>query len=65
MTCNHVHVLIDAEGGARILEKIKPLILSRRETEIEESDGGVWVLKEREIPYGQKTVSQNAAKPTF
>ena len=54
-----------AVGSAGFVEKIKPLILSRRETETEESDEGLWVLKEREIPYGQKTGSKNAAKVTF
>jgi hypothetical protein len=54
-----------AVGSAGFVEKIQPLILSRRETEIEESDGGLWMLKEREIPYGQKTGSKNAARSLF
>jgi putative transposase len=42
-----------AVGSQRFLEKVKPLILSRRETEIVESaDGGVWSLQEEPVAYG-------------
>jgi len=30
-----------------------------------ESPGGIWVLKETEIPYGQKTGPKNAAKAIY
>jgi putative transposase len=44
-----------AVGSVGYLEKIKPLILSRRETEIVESaDNKVWSLQEEAIAYGQK-----------
>lgn len=52
-----------AVGSAAFVEKIKPLILSRRETEIVETGEGMWVLKEREIPYGRKTGAKTGLKP--
>lgn len=54
-----------AVGSVGFVEKIKPLILSRRETEIVEVGGNLWVLKEGEVPYGQKPGSKDAAKGLF
>jgi hypothetical protein len=54
-----------AVGSSGFLEKIRPLILSRRETEIMETDTGTWVLKEAEIPYGQKKGPKNDPKIDF
>ena len=45
------------------VEKVQPLIVSRRETEVvEESAGGVWVLREAPVPYGAKTTLKNGCK---
>ena len=44
-----------AVGSMPYLEKIKPMVLSRRETEVVEERPDFWVLKEAEIPYGQKS----------
>jgi hypothetical protein len=45
------------------VEKVKPLILSLRETEIEGfADDNMWVLREAAITYGQKTGQKNAPK---
>jgi putative transposase len=44
-----------AVGSVGFLEKVKPQILSRRETEIVESaDNTIWSLQEEAIAYGQK-----------
>jgi hypothetical protein len=51
-----------AVGSSGFLEKIRPLILSRRETEIVETDSGLWELKETEIPYGQDKRPKNDPK---
>jgi len=51
-----------AVGGAGFLERIKPLILSRQETEIVEQEPGLWVLKECEEPYSLESGPKNAAK---
>jgi REP-associated tyrosine transposase len=51
-----------AVGSAGFLERIKPLILSRQETELVQRDGQIWVLQETPIPYGAKTGSKNAPK---
>ena len=44
------------------MEKLKPLILSRRETEIVPTADNVWVLQEEVITYGQETDLKNASK---
>lgn len=41
-----------AVGGPTFLEKMQGLILSRRETEIVEQESNLWVLKEKDVPYG-------------
>ena len=54
-----------AVGSAEFVERTKPLILSRRETEIAESGEGRWVLQEPATPYRQETGSKNAANLHF
>ena len=54
-----------AVGSAGFVEKIKPLILSRRETEITQRGDNRWVLQEPATAYGQKTGSKSAAKDVF
>jgi putative transposase len=44
-----------AVGSIGFLERIKPLILSRRETEIVEESAGVWMLQETPVAYGAKS----------
>jgi hypothetical protein len=44
------------------VEKVKPLILSRRETEIVPTADNVWVLQEAVLAYGQETDLKNASK---
>jgi putative transposase len=51
-----------AVGTPSFLERVRPLILSRRETEIVEAQPGLWTLRESESPYSTKTGSENAAK---
>jgi putative transposase len=51
-----------AVGRVAFLEKIKPQILSRHDTEIIETVKDVWVLRENPIPYGQKEGSKSGAK---
>jgi hypothetical protein len=52
-----------AVGSHGFLEKIRPLILSRRETEMEESsDGNVWALQEAPVPYGQERGAKDGSK---
>ena len=76
LTSNHVHLLVDAEerlevwteslavGSNSFVEKIQPLILSRRETEIVETDSTLWVLREPPAPYGRETGVESACKAT-
>ena len=54
-----------AVGSADFVEKIKPLILSRRDTEITERGDDRWVLEEAGVAYGQKTEPKSTAKPCF
>jgi putative transposase len=52
-----------AVGSVGFLEKVKPLILSRRETEIVASaDNKVWCLQEEVIAYGHKKCLKNDCK---
>ena len=44
------------------MEKVKPLILFRRKTEMVSMADDVWVLQEAVIPYGRKTGVKNASK---
>ncbi|MCL5097334.1 MAG: transposase [Candidatus Omnitrophica bacterium] len=55
-----------AVGSAGFVEKIKPLILSRQQTEVVEAGKDFWVLKEQPaIPYSQKTGAKSDAKPVL
>ena len=49
-----------AVGSAAFLERIRPLILARQETELVQQDGEIWVLQEDLVPYGAKTGLKNA-----
>ena len=51
-----------AVGSLGFVEKVKPLILSRRDTEIVPTADNVWVLQEAVIAYGQETGVKNASK---
>lgn len=51
-----------AVGSKGFVEKIKPLIVSRRETEAVETESNVWLLREPPIPYGQKTAAKDGSK---
>jgi putative transposase len=51
-----------AVGSAGYVEKIKPMVLSRRETQVIEMEEGVSVLQEVAPPYGRETVPKNAGK---
>jgi hypothetical protein len=51
-----------AVGSLGFVEKVKPLILSRRETEVVPTADNVWVLQEAVIAYGQETDVKNASK---
>jgi len=51
-----------AVGSLGFVEKVKPLILSRRETEIVPTADNAWVLQEAVIAYGQETDLKNASK---
>ena len=42
-------------GSQGFVEKVKPLILFRRRTEMVPTADEVWVLEEAAIPYGQKS----------
>jgi putative transposase len=44
-----------AVGSARFLEQLKPENFSRRETQIIESSENVWVLRETQHPYNEKS----------
>ena len=50
-----------AVGSAGFVEKIQPLILSRRETEIVETAEDMWCLREVGSPYSQKRASKIAS----
>jgi putative transposase len=51
-----------AVGSAGFLERIRPLILSRQETELVQRDQEDWVLQESALPYGAKMGSKNEFK---
>ena len=51
-----------AVGSLEFVERIKPLILFRRETEMVASTDDVWVLQEAVVPYGEKASVKNASK---
>jgi hypothetical protein len=40
-----------AVGSHGFLERIRPLILSRQETQVIEAEEGIWTLQETVIPY--------------
>jgi REP-associated tyrosine transposase len=44
-----------AVGSSSFVERIQPMILTRRQTRIEEAEEDMWVLKEEPIAYGQRT----------
>ena len=44
-----------AVGSAQYIEQIKPMLLSRRETEVMAGAEGLLVLREPAGPYGQET----------
>jgi hypothetical protein len=49
-------------GSAGFVEKLRPMVLSRWETEVVQAPGGVSVLQESAPPYGQKTSPKNVLK---
>jgi hypothetical protein len=51
-----------AVGSAGFVEKIKPLILTRRETEIIPAEEDTWVLQEPSSSYGQETGLKSGPK---
>lgn len=51
-----------AVGSLSFVERTKPLILSRRETEIVEQSSNLWALKESEIPYGRNRPRKSPPK---
>ena len=51
-----------AVGSAGLVEKIKPMVMSRRETEVIGMEEGVSVLQESASPYGQETAPKNVGK---
>jgi len=51
-----------AVGSLGFVEKVKPLILFRRKTEMVPRADDMWVLQEAAIPYGQKRGVENASK---
>ena len=51
-----------AVGTRALVEKIQPLILSRRETEIMEPSARTRALQEWGVPYGAKSGLKNEAK---
>lgn len=53
-----------AVGSREFVESMKPLILSRRETEVVASAEG-WELRETLVSYGQKSGPKNASKGDF
>jgi len=52
-----------AVGSLGFVEKVKPLILSWRETEIVPTADNVWVLQEAVIAYGQETDVKTPLRP--
>jgi len=50
-----------AVGSPAFLERIRPLILSRRETEVIEEQPGLWALREAEKPYGAESAPKRSA----
>jgi putative transposase len=51
-----------AVGSAGFVEAVKPLILSRQETEIVAAAEGVLVLREAVVPYGQEREPKSEPK---
>jgi REP-associated tyrosine transposase len=51
-----------AVGSRGFVEKVQPLILSRRETEIVATTETIWSLQEEALPYGQKMGTKIASK---
>ena len=51
-----------AVGSLGFVEKVKPLILFRRKTEMVSTADNVWVLQEALIAYGHETDVKNASK---
>ena len=51
-----------AVGSRGFVEKVQPLILSRRESEIVPAKGDAWLLQETLLPYSRKTGPENASK---
>jgi putative transposase len=51
-----------AVGSQEFVERIQPLIRSRRETEVVTTGSNVWALREPVTPYGQKTGSKIVAE---
>jgi putative transposase len=49
-----------AVGSTGYLERVRPLILSRQETELVQREQEIWVLQESPVPYGAITRSKNA-----
>jgi putative transposase len=49
-----------AVGSAGFVEKIKPMVLTRRDTEVTDAGDGVNVLQESPSPYGQETAWKSA-----
>jgi putative transposase len=54
-----------AVGSAGFVEEVKPLILSRQETEIVEAAEEVWVLRETVVPNGQERGPKANLRQTF
>jgi hypothetical protein len=52
-----------AVGSIGFVERIQPLILSRRETELVQAAEDVWGLREEGIPYGQEKGLKSERKP--
>ena len=50
-----------AIGSAAFVERIKPLLLSQRETEVIPTAEGLSVSRESPVSYGQKSDSKNGA----
>jgi hypothetical protein len=54
-----------AVGSGGFGERIKPLMLSRRETEILPTENGTWIPREPAAPYGPKTGPKSAANDDY
>ena len=52
-----------AVGSAGYLERIRPLILDRQQTEVVQEGPELWFLQEAAAPYGEKTESESPFKP--